>query len=136
MSIDDEDILNDIKGTIFFQSPCLLKNRKRIKGRAADVWALGVTLYCFAYLKHPFLHNPDSDDIIEDVMDNILNQEPEFPPNPCVSKGFIDLVKKMLQKDPEYRITMKDILLHPWVNTGYPMNAHDELLKDMKIMLE
>jgi hypothetical protein len=38
----------------------------------------------------------------------------------------------MMTKDPEKRIAMKDILLHPWVNAGYPMNAHDELLKDMK----
>jgi hypothetical protein len=42
----------------------------------------------------------------------------------------------MMAKDPEKQIAMKDILLHPWINAGYPMNAHDELLKDMKIMLE
>lgn len=70
-----EDIIQDIKGTVFFQSPCLLKNSKRIKGRAADVWALGVTLYCFAYLKHPFIHNADSDDLIEEVIHNILTEE-------------------------------------------------------------
>jgi serine/threonine protein kinase len=50
---------------VFFQSPCILKNKKRIKGRPADVWALGVSLYCFAYLKHPFINNKDSDDLIE-----------------------------------------------------------------------
>lgn len=63
-----------MKGTIFFQSPCLLNNKKRIKGRAADVWALGVTLYCFAYLKHPFIHRADSEDPIAEVINNILTE--------------------------------------------------------------
>lgn len=63
-------------------------------------------------------------------------RRPKFPPNPIVSPGFIDLLKKMMEKDPDNRITMKEILLNPWINAGYPINAHDELIKDMKIMLE
>lgn len=42
----------------------------------------------------------------------------------------------MMEKDPEKRITMKEILMNPWINAGYPINAHDELLKDMKILME
>lgn len=70
-----EDILQDIKGTIFFQSPCVLRNQKRIKGRAADVWALGVTLYCFTYLKHPFIHNAESKELTKEVINSILTEE-------------------------------------------------------------
>ena len=51
----DEDLLKDVKGTILFHSPEIIKKQFPIKGRAADIWALGVSIYCFAYLKHPFV---------------------------------------------------------------------------------
>ena len=93
---------------------------------------MGVTLYCFAYLKHPFIHNADSDNLIEEVVNNILTEEyisskprPQFPPHPNVSQEFIDLLRNMMEKDADKRITMKEILLNPWINAGFSMNAHD-----------
>lgn len=47
-------------------------DRQRVKegysGKAADIWALGVTFYAFTYLQVPFNGNN-----VSDMMQNIVN---------------------------------------------------------------
>ena len=61
--------LRDTQGTHFFMAPeCF--NSSQYKGIPADIWSLGVTIYCFYFCKLPFY----SDDY-DELMDQILNQE-------------------------------------------------------------
>ncbi|KAI8819857.1 kinase-like domain-containing protein [Fimicolochytrium jonesii] len=76
--------------------------------RACDVWAMGVTLYCILFGKLPF-HGAS----IVDLFETIMKDEPEIPSstNPAES----DILHRLLEKDPEKRITIEQLRSHPWV---------------------
>lgn len=65
----DEDSLKDVNGTLMFHSPEIIKKEFPVKARAADIWALGVSIYCFAYLRHPFVHEY-TDDAVDEACAN------------------------------------------------------------------
>lgn len=60
--------MNEIKGTDFFMAPeCFQRERdKVVDGKALDIWALGVSIYCFFYLKLPF-NGEDLELLVEDI---------------------------------------------------------------------
>ncbi|KAI1820019.1 kinase-like protein [Xylaria intraflava] len=108
-----------------------------------DVWSLGVTLYCLIFARIPFMaedefqmfkkiakeevyiprrrlrpvdpqHSPSSTCFYKRVNsepyrdDNVLSYED-------VDDQLHDLLRKMLTKNPEKRIRLKDVKKHPWV---------------------
>lgn len=65
---------------------------------------MGVTLYAFVYGKVPFYDN----NIIA-LYTKIKHQTVEFPDNPKISEDLKDLIRRMLHKDPNIRITLPDV---------------------------
>lgn len=59
-------------------------------------------------------------DPAEHIMsNNIIEKAPEFPKDLKYSEAAIDLIKKLLEKNPSSRIghdDEQDIFLHPWFN--------------------
>ena len=74
-----------------------------------DIWALGITLYKLIFDQFPFMAQN-----IKELSEKIRKEEVQFPDN--ADKNLIDLIKKILQKDPEKRLSIDDILNHPWVS--------------------
>lgn len=84
---------------------------KQYLGPEVDVWAMGVLLYT---LLAGFL--PFSDDKIDCLYKKILSgkyEEPFF-----MSNSSKQLIRQMLQVDPKKRITVKELLSHPWLTMG------------------
>lgn len=77
-----------------------------VSGRAADIWSMGVTLYCLRYGKLPF----EKMNVL-DMYESIRMDEPSYPPDedPC----FLDLMQRLLQKDAEKRIRMHELRVSP-----------------------
>ena len=75
---------------------------------SADIWSLGVLTYAMAYCRLPF-----QDSNINNLLHKIVYSEPAFPPT--VSVYLLDLLQRMLTKDPSARITLAEIKEHPWV---------------------
>uniref|UniRef100_A0A2K6V8I2 calcium/calmodulin-dependent protein kinase n=1 Tax=Saimiri boliviensis boliviensis TaxID=39432 RepID=A0A2K6V8I2_SAIBB len=95
-------LLSNTVGTPAFMAPeSLSETRKIFSGKALDVWAMGVTLYCFVFGQ---VRGPD---IAEDLK---------------------DLITRMLDKNPESRIVVPEIKLHPWVTRhgAEPLPSEDE----------
>lgn len=86
---------------------------------STDIWSLGILFYMIAYLEHPFGKLIS----IEEYRKKIKLQinYPKF-----FSDCFIDLLKKMLVLEPEERITIKQILDHPF----FSIKEDDEILFD------
>ncbi|EAX97796.1 AGC family protein kinase [Trichomonas vaginalis G3] len=76
--------------------------------KAADVWSLGVILYQMATGHLPF-QSPD----VKTVLMKIVSFDPPYPPT--MSSQLIDLLRRMLCRNPSKRITIKEIMEHPWV---------------------
>ncbi|XP_037088584.1 calcium/calmodulin-dependent protein kinase kinase 1-like [Pollicipes pollicipes] len=106
--------LTGTSGTPAFLPPEALKaQRDRYSGRAADIWAMGVTLFSFVYGRLPF-----HDENILGLYSKIQSQEVAFPAVPSVSEALQDLVRLMLDKEPERRVTLPEIKQHAWVTAG------------------
>uniref|UniRef100_A0A671NQL3 Protein kinase domain-containing protein n=1 Tax=Sinocyclocheilus anshuiensis TaxID=1608454 RepID=A0A671NQL3_9TELE len=104
-------LLTSTVGTPAFLAPeTLSETRKNFSGKALDVWAVGVTLYCFIFGVCPFM-----DERILSLHQKIKTQPVELPENADISDDLKDLLFKMLDKNPETRITIPQIKVHPWV---------------------
>ncbi|CAI8048933.1 Calcium/calmodulin-dependent protein kinase kinase 1, partial [Geodia barretti] len=84
--------------------PPLLAANKSYRGQAVDIWAAGITLYCFLYGKVPF-----NAKVITELHDIIRNDQPEFPSSPEISPELKDLFARLLEKDATKRITIPEI---------------------------
>ncbi|CAM5104792.1 unnamed protein product [Natator depressus] len=103
--------LSSTAGTPAFMAPeAISDSGKSFSGKALDVWAMGITLYCFVYGKCPFI-----DEYILALHNKIKNKVVEFPEEPQISEELKELIVRMLDKNPETRITVPEIKLHPWV---------------------
>ncbi|XP_071761270.2 calcium/calmodulin-dependent protein kinase kinase 2 [Centroberyx gerrardi] len=104
-------LLTSTVGTPAFLAPeTLSETRKNFSGKALDVWAMGVTLYCFAFGVCPFM-----DERILSLHQKIKTQPVELPEHADISEDLKDLLLKMLDKNPETRISVPQIRVHPWV---------------------
>lgn len=104
---DEKDELRRSPGTPVFTAPeCCLG--LTYHGKAADTWAVGVTLYCMILGQYPFLG-----DTLQDTYDKIVNDPLRLP------KGMNPLLKNLLEgllcKDPAQRLTLEQVAVHPWV---------------------
>ncbi|XP_078404854.1 calcium/calmodulin-dependent protein kinase kinase 1 isoform X1 [Cetorhinus maximus] len=107
----NDALLSSTAGTPAFMAPETLSDtRKSFHGKALDVWAIGVTLYCLVFGKCPFM-----DDYILALHAKIKNWPVEFPEKPEISEELKHLLLQMLDKNPDTRITIPQIKLHPWV---------------------
>uniref|UniRef100_A0A8C3AHF1 Si:ch73-62l21.1 n=1 Tax=Cyclopterus lumpus TaxID=8103 RepID=A0A8C3AHF1_CYCLU len=103
-------LLTSTVGTPAFLAPeALSETRKNFSGKALDVWAMGVTLYCFVFGVCPFM-----DERILSLHQKIKTQPVELP-DADISDDLKDLLLKMLDKNPETRISIPQIKVHPWV---------------------
>ncbi|XP_952085.1 ser/thr protein kinase, putative [Theileria annulata] len=96
-------------------------------GNAIDMWALGITLWILYFRNFPFYGNSGS---IYETITNIQNfnfktQIQTLKPNNSHEKlededEFVDLLEKILEKDPKKRIKPKEALNHNWLrNVDY-----------------
>lgn len=127
----DDAMLNKTAGSPAFMAPESLQNsRDKYSGKAADIWALGITLYCFIFGKVPF------DDINRmGLYEKIRTEELTFPEEPPLNPQLEDLILRMLTKDPIERINIQQIKEHPWVSYGgkQPLPCTAENCTDIEV---
>ena len=108
-------------GTPEYISPEVLEYKYNLIGPSVDIWAFGVILYLFFFGKTPFKGKNDDETLI-----NIKNVNYSFDiekknekKNISIPKEAMDLIQKILIKDPRKRIgygsiDYKEIKEHPF----------------------
>lgn len=110
----NDALLSSTAGTPAFMAPETLSDkRKSFSGKALDVWAMGVTLYCFVFGKCPFI-----DEYILALHNKIRTRPVDFPETPSISEELRTLILRMLDKNPDTRITLPEIKMDQWVTQG------------------
>ena len=96
-------------GTIEYMAPEIVENENYDYG--VDIWSLGILLYELLYGHSPFKANNTKNVIL-----NIKSHELTYDDNnKNVSKSCKDLIKKLLNNNPQKRYKIRDILEHPFI---------------------
>ena len=122
---------NQADGTAYYIAPEVLKGEYNEK---CDIWACGVIFYILLCGYPPF--NGETDD---EIYLEVLKGKFEFPEEDWseVSDEAKALIKKMLTKDVNKRITALDSMQDPWFKKfeekeQYDKNLAKSVLKNMK----
>lgn len=110
--LEHGDTMSKTTGTPAFMCPEMCES-KPYHGRTADSWALAVCLWTFVYAKLPF-----EGSTIVALYDAIKDTELHFPEEPAISPELKDLLSGCLKKDPMERMTLENMLTHPWTTNG------------------
>uniref|UniRef100_A0A7S0MSI2 non-specific serine/threonine protein kinase n=1 Tax=Cryptomonas curvata TaxID=233186 RepID=A0A7S0MSI2_9CRYP len=104
--VDGDDATTKSPGTPAFSSPesCVAGP---FRGKLADVWAAGVSLYFFVHGRCPFV----SDNVME--LYAMIRERPiEYDPG--LPGDLVDLLRQLLDKNPDTRINVAGIKEHPY----------------------
>ncbi len=104
-------VLETCCGSPAYAAPELVTGQNYL-GSEADVWSMGVLLYALLCGFLPF-----DDENISALYKKIQSGVYEKPA--WLSRGSIDLLNCMLQTDPKKRITVEQLLGHPWLMDGF-----------------
>ncbi|GAB2226101.1 hypothetical protein Droror1_Dr00021892 [Drosera rotundifolia] len=114
-------------GTLAYIAPEVL-SRKEYDGKIADVWSCGVTLYVMLIGAYPFEY-PDDPRNFKKTIGRILSASYSIPDYIRVSHDCWRLLSQIFVPNPEKRITIEEIKLHPWFLKnllGGPMGGYNK----------
>lgn len=99
-------------GTYAFLPPEQVSFNKncRIDAEAADIWALGVTLYCILFGELPF-----KGDSLVDLFNSIAENKISMMRIHSLTPGCQNCLMKMLETEPNRRISLSKLMDHPWL---------------------
>ncbi|WVQ91456.1 hypothetical protein IAS59_005254 [Cryptococcus gattii] len=101
-----ERMLETSCGSPHYASPEIVAGRA-YHGSSSDIWSCGIILFALLTGRLPF-----DDDNIRSLLQKVKIGIFEMPDE--IKDPARDLLRRMLEKDPERRITMPEILSHPF----------------------
>ena len=108
--IKPNTILKDQCGTPVYMAPEIIRG-EGYHGFPVDIWSAGIALYIMLSGNLPF--NKDKEHDLEySILNNNIKEISD------ISEDGNNLLKNILEKDPNKRYTANQILEHPWMNTN------------------
>ena len=121
----EEEKLNDICGTLNYIAPEIYTRKYSYE---VDIWSLGIIMYQLIYGQTPFNIKKNNKEDIK----KLINKNYDFPEDIRISPCAKDLIKQILEPDPERRPSLDQILTHDFFNLGkeIPMSLPSYTNKD------
>ncbi|XP_057753164.1 CBL-interacting serine/threonine-protein kinase 1-like [Arachis stenosperma] len=120
-----DGLLHTTCGSPNYVAPEILANRG-YSGATSDAWSCGVILYVILTGYLPF-----DDRNLAVLYQKILKGDVQIPK--WLSAGAQNMIKKILDPNPETRITMAAIKEDPWFKQGYAPATHEDEEEDIYI---
>ena len=147
----DDELIREQCGTPMYMAPEIILNSKKngYKGYPVDIWSAGIALYIMLSGTLPFSYkNYDNNEKNEmnnnsislsnnnnyDLQYSIVNKNPKKIKK--ISSEARDLLHGLLNKDPNKRLTIEEILNHPWLKKDNNCKKYKLFTKAERIMLE
>jgi len=102
------EIMREQCGTPAYIAPEIIRDRG-YQGFKADLWSAGVVLYAMLYGTVPFKAN-NMQDLHKLILQAKYNLKDE------ISESAKTLLRALLEPDPIKRLTIKQVLSHPWMS--------------------
>lgn len=129
LGFQDAESLLKPRGSPAYLAPELIDSRAMhccSSFKATDLWECGIFLYAMLFQSYPFCHAEDKNepDQLKTVLLRTLDCKFSFPKDIPVSEECKDLISRILTH-PKERITLKEIIEHPWFAKDLPPGAMD-----------
>lgn len=105
--VSADEVVREQCGTPAYIAPEIIGN-KGYKGFHTDHWSLGVLLYAMLTAAVPFKASN-----MQELLEVIMKRKVSFPLG--MSRLAIDLIKSLLKVNPAERLSIPEILEHPWM---------------------
>ena len=109
-------------GTLTYCAPEIIVDEPYAK--AVDLWSLGIMTYLMVSGKLPF-NSEDENEIARQV----VYDEPDYEKNPVwrsISSECKDFIKRLLNKDQNKRMNIKEALEHKWIKMFDPNKVSEQ----------
>jgi len=117
-------------GSSYYMAPEVLRKNYTEK---CDIWSVGVILYILL-TKYPPFNGKNDEEIYENI--KIGEYDIVSPPFDKISKQAKNLISKLLEKNPDERISAEQALKHDWFNkTKTKEMLFDTAKQNIKSML-
>lgn len=116
-------------GTLDYMAPEVLHNREGYDPAKADVWSCGVVLYIMLVGRYPFEAPAERKDQagmaqgIAKMLKAMRARQLDIPEWLRLSPECVDLLRRLLEPEPEARASIKDVMNDPWFQVELPPNA-------------
>jgi serine/threonine protein kinase len=128
---EEEEFLKTKCGSPSYAAPEII-SKPNYNGFKIDVWCCGIILYAMLCGYLPFDGDDDAQNNNVKLFQNILECEPELPD--FLSNISKDLIMRILNPDPDKRITIEQIKKHPFYLKGKGLCSIDYSLKEQEII--
>ncbi|XP_029354887.1 serine/threonine-protein kinase ULK3 isoform X3 [Echeneis naucrates] len=123
---DEQSVL---RGSPLYMAPEMVCRRQY--DSRVDLWSVGVILYEALFGRAPFASRSYAE-----LEEKIRSSQPiELPPGARVTKNCRDLLLRLLERNPDARITFAEFFTHPFVDLEH-MPSADSLVKAKELVLQ
>ncbi|EEB86615.1 hypothetical protein MPER_16365, partial [Moniliophthora perniciosa FA553] len=105
--------MNSLTGTPMYMSPEIIKNDKKGRHGAMDIWSMGCVVLEFATGRKPWSNLDNEWAIMFHI--GVATQHPPLPEPGQLSGMGIDYIKQCLTIDANRRPTAVELMEHPWM---------------------
>lgn len=107
--VSKNEVMNAPNGTPYYIAPEVLKGSYTTQ---CDNWSMGVVMYIMLSGKPPFGGKSN-----KEIIDNVLKGEYNFnaPVWSVISDEAKDLIRKLLDRQADMRLTSEEAYNHPWI---------------------